>query len=239
MEAFDKERFTISGKIVNKKEKEFLALNNCRWCARCKKAKDVEEFWPTQYGCKDCTKKLKLEWASLNPDYYADYRSVNKNRQAIAHADWFARNKEKKNQQNRDWYYANKDKTRERNKRNREVYKKDPQYKLRKALRQRIYSCLLGMKSKKTMELIGCDMAALKIHLESLFQEGMTWENYGNPNGDHSDGWHVDHIKPCASFDLQDLNQQKECFHYTNLQPLWGRDNIAKGSKLNPRKLST
>lgn len=53
----------------------------------------------------------------------------------------------------------------------------------------------------------------------------MSWENRGNF------GWHVDHIKPCASFDLTKPEEQAKCFHYTNLQPLWARENIAKGDK--------
>ena len=53
----------------------------------------------------------------------------------------------------------------------------------------------------------------------------MTWDNWQH------DGWHIDHIRPCASFDLADLEQQRQCFHYTNLQPLWAADNIRKGAK--------
>ena len=59
-------------------------------------------------------------------------------------------------------------------------------------------------------------------HLESLFSPGMTWDNYG------FEGWHIDHIKPCASFEL---DQKKICFHYTNLQPLWAKDNMSKSNK--------
>ena len=59
------------------------------------------------------------------------------------------------------------------------------------------------------------------MHLKENFTEGMTVENYGL--------WHIDHIKPCALFDLTDPKQQEECFHYTNLQPLWAIDNIRKG----------
>lgn len=51
----------------------------------------------------------------------------------------------------------------------------------------------------------------------------MSWENYGE--------WHIDHIKPCSSFDLSDPKQQKECFNYTNLQPLWAIDNLKKSYK--------
>jgi hypothetical protein len=54
----------------------------------------------------------------------------------------------------------------------------------------------------------------------------MSWGNYG------LHGWHVDHIIPCASFDLTDPEQQRQCFHYTNLQPLWAEDNLRKSDKL-------
>jgi hypothetical protein len=231
MESFDRESFTISGKIVNKKEKEFLAKNDCRWCSKCKKAKTLNEFWASQYGCIECNQQVKKKWEQDNPDYFAQYRSNNKDRQQKAHRSWFERNKEKKNEQNRQWYENNKDKTRERNSRNRERYKTLPEFKLRKALRQRVYSFLLGSKSERTMDLIGCCLEDLKQYLENKFTIGMSWDNYGNPNGNHSECWHIDHIIPCSSFDLSDPEQQKICFHYTNLQPLWGIDNIKKSNK--------
>ncbi len=60
-------------------------------------------------------------------------------------------------------------------------------------------------------------------YLEKKYKKGMTRKNYGE--------WHVDHIKPCASFDLTDTKQQMLCFHYTNLQPLWAKENLQKGKK--------
>jgi hypothetical protein len=53
----------------------------------------------------------------------------------------------------------------------------------------------------------------------------MTFDNFGK--------WHIDHIIPCASFDLTKPEQQRQCFHYTNLQPLWAFENLSKGSKIN------
>ena len=58
----------------------------------------------------------------------------------------------------------------------------------------------------------------------------MSWDNHGKGKGK----WHIDHIRPCASFDLTDLEQQKECFNYSNLQPLWSEDNLIKGDRYNP-----
>jgi len=91
-------------------------------------------------------------------------------------------------------------------------------------LRNRIwYALKRNIKSKSTILLIGCSLEKLKQHLESKFKQGMSFPNYGK--------WHIDHIKPCASFDLCKISEQKKCFHYTNLQPLWAKDNFSKGDR--------
>ena len=106
-----------------------------------------------------------------------------------------------------------------------ERLKTDPNFRLICYARSRMNFFLKGRKSKTTMELLGVpNLEFLWQHLEKQFQLGMTKENYGK--------WHVDHIIPCASFDFSDPEQQKKCFHYTNLQPLWASDNISKGSKI-------
>jgi hypothetical protein len=99
------------------------------------------------------------------------------------------------------------------------------------ALRNRLYCALRRAnadKNIKTHELLGCTVTELRQHLEDQFTNGMDWDNYGR------NGWHIDHIRPCASFDLSDPDQQRQCFHYTNLQPLWAADNLSKGSKAPP-----
>ena len=78
------------------------------------------------------------------------------------------------------------------------------------------------------MSLTGADWSTFSAWIESKFQDGMTWDNYGR--------WHIDHDKACAHFDLTKPEQQEECFHYTNLQPLWGLENIKKGSKIIPKE---
>jgi len=93
-------------------------------------------------------------------------------------------------------------------------------------LRTRInVSLRKNLKSAHTFELIGCSIKFLKSYLESKFQKGMSWSNYGYR------GWHIDHIKPCALFDLSKPEEQRKCFHYTNLQPLWAEDNWQKSRK--------
>lgn len=103
-----------------------------------------------------------------------------------------------------------------------ERIKANPSLKLKKRIMGRIWCALKNQKVNERghFGLIGCSVEELKTHLEKQFQPGMTFENYG--------AWHVDHIRPCASFDLQDPKQAAECFNWRNLQPLWAADNIRK-----------
>lgn len=107
--------------------------------------------------------------------------------------------------------------------RNREA--REPDVRLKKRLRSRIKLALKNTaKSGSTLELLGAEPAFVRTYLEKMFLEGMSWQNYGK--------WHIDHIKPLASFDLTVPEEQKRAFHYTNLQPLWAKDNLTKGCKV-------
>lgn len=81
----------------------------------------------------------------------------------------------------------------------------------------------IANKAASTKELLGCSREHLLAWLQFWMKPGMTWENYGE--------WHIDHKKPCASFDLTKPDEQRKCFHYTNLEPLWAADNFSKGAK--------
>jgi hypothetical protein len=107
--------------------------------------------------------------------------------------------------------------------------KTDPTFRLIGNLRSRITMALKGKnvrKAHRTIALIGCSIEALRAHLEKQFTGGMTWQNYGG-------AWHVDHIRPCASFDMAQPEQQRACFHFSNLQPLCKKANNAKRAKLH------
>jgi hypothetical protein len=92
-------------------------------------------------------------------------------------------------------------------------------------LRRRINLALKGKtKYKKTFELIGCNIKQLIKHLESTFKIGMSWNKRSLI--------HIDHIRPCASFDLSKPEEQIKCFHYTNLQALWAHENLSKSDKI-------
>lgn len=106
--------------------------------------------------------------------------------------------------------------------------KEDLNYNIGNRLRSRIAHAVRGSgvrKALKTCELVGCSLEQLRKWLESKFTEGMNWDKF------LSQEIHIDHAKPVDSFDLSDPDQQKVCFHFTNLQPLWARDNLSKRNK--------
>lgn len=110
-----------------------------------------------------------------------------------------------------------------------ERLKTDVQFKLSLRGRARRVKVLKAQSATKLMsyeESLGCTVEFFKNYIESLFTEGMTWDNWGSGEGK----WQLDEIKPCAAFDLSDPEQYKACFHYTNCQPLWAKDNASKGS---------
>lgn len=123
-----------------------------------------------------------------------------------------ASNPDKVKQARRTWYAANFKKSQER---------------IRNVTRQRIRKAIRAsgaVKSARTLELIGCSIPELKMHLERQFGEGMSWENYGT-------AWHIDHKKPLAVFDMNNPEHQRSAFHFTNLQPLLAEDNLRKSDK--------
>lgn len=119
----------------------------------------------------------------------------------------------------------NKDKINERIK---NYTKKNPNFKLAKLIRSRFMCCVKrDYKKSSVLKLVGCSLDELKLYIESQFQQGMSWDNWS------LHGWHLDHIRPLSSFNLIDYEEQKKAFHYTNLQPLWAKDNLSKGAKYN------
>lgn len=123
------------------------------------------------------------------------------------------------------WHKINKDRVNEylRNKK-----KTNHSFRIACNLRKRLSYVLRlfsAKKSQQTLKLLGCSMPEFMIHLESKFQTGMSFDNYGQ--------WHIDHKVPCALFDLTKPEQQAICFHYTNLQPLWAMDNLVKNKRIN------
>ena len=171
---------------------------------------------------------------------HGDYNELNKDKIKKQRQEYYQRNKSKILDYNKSWRETNKDNLKEKqkiydknynetNKEKRLKYQKnrkktDLQFKLSCAIRSRLYTSIKDKcKVGSAVKDLGCSVDELIIYLESKFQEGMSWDNWKH------DGWHIDHIKPLASFDLTDRNQFLEACNYTNLQPLWAKDNFSKG----------
>lgn len=101
---------------------------------------------------------------------------------------------------------------------------KEANKKIAAMIRSRMHDALKNnYKTGFTVDTAGCNIKQLRQYLESKFQPGMTWENQGQ--------WHIDHIIPLSSFDLSNKKQLKKACHYTNLQPMWARENLKKNNK--------
>ena len=102
-------------------------------------------------------------------------------------------------------------------------------YAIASSVRSRVLAALKGNKPDLRVEqLLGCSLEKAKAHLESTWVEGMCWANHGLY------GWHIDHIRPCASFNLKNEEELLACFNYKNMQALWAKDNLSKSSKWEP-----
>lgn len=213
-DAIRKAKFHIEHKdIIASKQKCYYEENKEYILAREKqrrasKPKNPPKLIIYKYGCKDYLKTEQFKAVK----YLRDKEYREKNQEKIK------RNKRayynlKGREQSRLWQLNQKD---------------NIEHVTKKKLRGRIYVALKrGVKSEGTMELLGCTIEAFKEYFQSLFTEGMSWDVY------LKGGIHIDHKIPCKHFNLAFPAEQKKCFHYTNLQPLWGIDNLKKGAKLN------
>jgi len=178
--------------------------------------KNYNKFYASEH------KEQRKEYIEKN--YYRD-----KEKNKIYHKAYYNKNKDKLIAQNKVsskiWRKNNKDKVNSiQNKCIIKRRKSDINFRILCNLRTRIWKAIKGYtKSLPTMMLIGCEIDYLLFHLQSQFTEEMNWDNYGK--------WEVDHIRPCSSFDLSKPEEQLKCFNYTNLQPLWKKDNLIKGAK--------
>ena len=200
-------------------------------CKTCNATEDLIGFRKDRRICNDCLKKQKIQFYLSN---HKESREKQKEYREL--------NRDKINAQKREHYQLNKERliknSSDYKKNNRKRYndlkinrkKNDPLYKLRITVSERIRQALkyhlAGTYKKKdsTIELLGCSIDELKTHLQNQFKEGMTWQNHGE--------WHIDHIIPCAAFDLSKKEDCLKCFNYKNLQPLWAHENLSKSDKI-------
>ena len=151
-----------------------------------------------------------------------EYREKYPEKRKEIYKKYALNNKEKIKSSSNEWRKNNKDKI---NAAHRKRRKTNINYNIKCRISNRLRHALRRENVSKTLrsiELIGCSIPELKQHLESKFLPTMTWENYGKY-------WHIDHIIPCSKFDLTKEEEQRKCFHYTNLQPLFAVTQIIDG----------
>ena len=180
------------------------AINVVKKCSKCGEIKPVSEFFRNKNqgdgflaACKKCKKIIDHEYYEKNKDY-------------------IIKNNTERAKNNRAKV----------NKRRNYMYKNNPQRRLSELLRTRLGKVISRWSNDgSSIQDIGCSADELKEHIESMFKDGMSWENHGK------EGWHIDHIVPLSSFDLTDREQFLAACNYKNIQPLWAKDNLSKGAK--------
>lgn len=221
----------------------------CTGIHGCGKQKPISEFSKDKSRkdglcpyCKDCKKenyqKNKKKILNNKKEYYKknksiikhqanQYRDKNKEKIKINGDIYYQKNRKNILQKKRQYWVDNKSELlKKKNVYRKNRLKNDINFKISYNLRSRLTIALNGKdKALSTMFLIGCDIDYLMYYIQEKFTKGMSWDNHGFC------GWHMDHIKPCASFDLSKKSEQLKCFNFKNLQPLWAEDNRRKGSK--------
>lgn len=180
------------------------------------KAKYTENGKKHYQNNKEVYKKRSKAHREANKEHYKElqqkYRQENKEQIAEAQSKYVKDNREKINA------------------RLRERRRTDDNFNIMSKLRSRILKVVKrnnGEKAYSSIELVGMPIDEYREYLKSTMTEGMTWEAFMNGE------IHLDHTKPCVSFDMSDPEQQKECFHYSNTQLLWAKDNLEKGDRLD------
>lgn len=205
-------------------------------CTRCRVVKAYKDFYNDKShktgklsACKHCQdNKLHFQWdtvicsicdeAKPHEEYYRTRYHSSKSTHKNATCKDCSKAKEKLRRK------IDATKIRESlSKKNKQRRKEDPIYKLKANIRYSIYRYIKDKGGKSSIEILGCDILKLKEHLTEQFSKGMTWDNYGE--------WHIDHIIPLSSTNTKE--EVLKLNHYTNLQPLWAKDNLKKGSKLD------
>ena len=189
-------------------------------CNKCKTTKTLDMFFKdkkTKDGykttCKKCAVEYHKNWCNEKKSHIKKYRQ----QYWISNKEQLSKNKKQYNELNKDRINDNQNIR----------YTEDILFKLKRRLRIRIYNALKNnQKSGSAIKDLGCTIEELKKHLEAQFQPGMSWDNWT------TDGWHIDHIKPISSFDITNSEELLNACHYTNLQPLWAKDNLRKSDKI-------
>ena len=201
-------------------------------CNCCKIEKNISDFSNNKrfednknVTCKECNGARSLKYYYSNKELVELKRKeyIQTEKYKIRRQNYLKENREEINRVKKLYKLNNREKVLQDKREYYQRKKNDPIFALSKRLRQRIYHIVNGNnKSKSTLEVLGCSYEEFKIHIENQFTEGMSWDRLNEI--------HIDHIIPISSAEtLEDVYRLN---HYTNLQPLWARDNIQKYNKI-------
>jgi hypothetical protein len=225
----DKRRAQWAARYARNKEK-YAARRHATYIANKKKyALACKEYY--QANKKKC-KDMVYNWIARNPVRVNEYRAQYARKNAVKIAQRTA-----KYNRRPEVLERRREQRRADRKRNPEKYRRwnaadTPLKRLKQRCRSYIREALTNSYVKKTersMDLVGCSWAKLKAHIEKQFKDGMCWERIREI--------HIDHIRPISWYDLTKRKHRKECFHYTNLRPMWANDNMRKSDRYSPRGL--
>jgi len=185
------------------------------------------------------TNKSNQSYYQKNKEKRKLYNIINKEQIKSKRKIYYYKNKQKLSSAGKLYRHNNKEKIKLYIIRNKNIISKthnkyiknrkltDVNFKLTTIIRTRISNALNGnFKTGSSIKLLGCSIGEFKKYIEGRFKNGMTWKNHGRNT------WHLDHIKPLASFDLTNHSEFSKACHYTNYQPLWAIDNLRKNDKL-------
>lgn len=208
-------------------------------CRKCKEERDICLFGKTKQNkdglksyCNECrkieSKKYRNENSEKRKETLKKFYENNKEKELLRFKKYRKENPEKRKETCTKYNKNNREKINE----SARLWKKNarlnnPIYKLISNLRERTKDYLtykVVNPSSSIKDIVGCSPEFLKEHIEKQFKDGMTWDNYGFY------GWHIDHIIPLSS--AKNEEELYKLCHYTNLQPLWAKENLSKGSKI-------
>lgn len=213
-------------------------------CSKCKEFKNLDCFYENKQSkdgrrpeCIKCTKakrdceafrkrRREHQKSEKVKKWRDNYREKNREHEKKRQQEYLSRPEVKKK---RKEYFARED-VKKRRKAYEKERKKDPKWRISSNISRRISKTLkiegFSKRKRHWEDLVGYTKEELVKHLETRFEEGMTWENYGSE-------WHIDHIKPISSFNITSLECEefKKCWELNNLQPLWAKENMRKGNR--------
>jgi len=183
-------------------------------------------------------RRFRLRHPGQALEWTRKWQKENREKHLLQRRERRLKNRIKENERTKQWRKAHVEHVRayDRKYRARRM-QHDTEYCIREKLRTRIRQAIkdqCGIKAMKSCALLGCSIPDFRIYIESKFEHGMTWENWGHG----SDKWNLDHIIPCSIFNLSKEDHQKRCFHFSNYQPMWQPQNFQKSNKHYSGQLS-